>query len=90
MSTDNDSKRDGQISANSEAIAANSGAIAANAEAIAANAAAIQKQTEYLHEIREGQDVHLRYGLDESGKSAFLTGEDASGTALFRLRLEYR
>ena len=52
MSTDNDSKRDGQISANSEAIAANSEAIAANAEAIAANAAAIQKQTEYLHEIR--------------------------------------
>lgn len=44
---------------------------------------------EYLHEIREAQRIKLLYGFDESGDSAFLTGEDESGTALFRLRLEY-
>ena len=44
---------------------------------------------EYLHEIREGQDVRLRWGFGEGTPSAFLTGEDEAGTALFRLRLEY-
>ena len=45
--------------------------------------------TEYLHEIREDQPIMLRLGFDESGSAAFLAGEDGSGTALFRLRLEY-
>ena len=44
---------------------------------------------EYLHEIREAQCIKLRYGFDENGDSAFLSGEEESGTALFRLRLEY-
>ena len=42
---------------------------------------------EYLHEIREGQTIRLRRGID--GTAAFLVGEDEAGTALFRLRLEY-
>ncbi len=44
---------------------------------------------EYLHEIREEQDVRLRWGFGENGSAAFLIGEDETGTALFRLRLEY-
>ena len=44
---------------------------------------------EYLHEIREAQCIKLRYGFDENGDSAFLSGEEESGTALFRLRLDY-
>ena len=43
--------------------------------------------TEYLHEIREGQDIRLRWGLNENGSAAFLAGE--ADVPLFRLRLEY-
>ncbi len=43
--------------------------------------------TEYLHEIREGQDIRLRWGFNENGSAAFLAGE--ADVPLFRLRLEY-
>ena len=43
--------------------------------------------TEYLHEIREGQNILLKSGTD--GGNAFLTGSDESDTLLFRMRLEY-
>ncbi len=42
---------------------------------------------EYLHEIREGRDIRLRWGLNENSSAAFLAGE--ADVPLFRLRLEY-
>ena len=44
---------------------------------------------EYQHEIREGQEAVLKWGLNEDRTAAFLSGSDASGSSLFRMRLDY-
>ena len=45
---------------------------------------------EYQHEIREGQEAVLKWGLNEDRTAAFLTGSDTVGTSLFRMRLDYK
>ena len=53
-------------------------------------ARAQQIAVEYQHEIREGQEAVLKWGLNEDRTAAFLSGSDASGSSLFRMRLDYK